>query len=702
MQAAGGPGHGGREGKAQGVRFLVAADAPGAKDALGVETPAERVPAATAGATAAVAAAGAPTASVEAAATASVADEGAQDDAASAASSRSVFGGDSVHTDPDQEDAGDLAAVAAGGGAPTRRQSRRERPARDTTPVAKNSGASSLPGASCRQELWGHAGNVGFLFGNWGRMPCNVDQRRNVELALKRGPAMIVGLAECEAQTEALLNARGEPKPPAVAGVDAPPGLEGRESFEYLTLRGSEECSVLIGLRATMGNQLTLVWWDRRFEGTYRKNKKDVDAYTRVLVAKVSLDHSVAFIGHEHNVMVVHLHHHLANNKWPQRLHNFWPWLVDKLQKHDVKVLMGDFNMALFRVIPELRSRGVVIDLAAWYPWKALEDGEAMADSCGIFFLNAPGEYKLHRALGDLHDRDDRGILSDVRDAGHVHDRRPRASRHPTDWIPKQAGPGQPLDVFLPKAADLREKIEPSLQESQESSQMLAEAQAAVAARRRDAPTCPHLRVKEKRLDAKLWTLRGANVKGSHFPICAFTNNVGRRAPEALAKRQQKRTKPRNEQAYSRPIIHGGGVTSTLQPTDREGGFAWRQEGHQTQPQWRPEGQPQWQQRAVPDVDPLVTPDVVNYLQDALRKARPGADDSRSGGSKGDSWSWRDSGSGPSWDDSSGSAWGDSHWRWATAGSSSWGSDNRNSRWAEDCSGGRWVNDTAVAVWRGA
>ena len=630
---------------------------------------------------------------MEAAATASVADEGAQDDAASAASSRSVFWGDSVHTDPDQEDAGDLAAVAAGGGAPTRRQSRRERPARDTTPKPRTLGPLGFQGLPVAQNEGGHAGNVGFLFGNWGRMPCNVDQRRNVELALKRHPAMIVGLAECEAQTEALLNTRGEPAP-AVAGVDAPPGLEGRESYEYLTLRGSEEVSVLIGLRATMGNQLTLVFWERRWEGTYKKKKKDVDAYTRVLVAKVSLDHSVAFIGHEHNVMVVHLHHHLANNKWPQRLRDFWPWLTNKLRQHDVKVLMGDFNMALFRVIPELRSRGVVIDLAAWFPWKALEDGEAMADSCGIFFLNAPGEYKLHRALEDLHDTDDRGILSDVHDAGHVH----YADYY--DRIPKQAGPGQPLDVFLPKAADLREKIEPSLQESQESSLTLAEARAAVAARKRDAPTCSHLRVKEKRLDARLWTCGGANVKGSHFPICVFTNNVGRRAPEALARRQQRRPKPR--QAYSRPIIHGGGVTSTLQPTDREGGFAWRQEGHQTQPQWRPEGQPQWQRRAVPDVDPLVTPDVVNYLQDALRKARPGADDSRSGGSKGDSWSWRDSGSGPSWDDSSGSAWGDSHWRWATTGSSSWGSDNRNSRWAEDCSGGRWVNDTAVAVWRGA
>ena len=35
-----------------------------------------------------------------------------------------------------------------------------------------------------------------------------------------------------------------------------------------------------------------------------------------------------------------------------------------------VKVIMGDFIMPLFWVIPELRSRGATVDLGAWYPWK--------------------------------------------------------------------------------------------------------------------------------------------------------------------------------------------------------------------------------------------------------------------------------------------------------------------------------------------
>ena len=72
---------------------------------------------------------------------------------------------------------------------------------------------------------------------------------------------------------------------------------------------------------------------------------------------------------------------------------------------------MCDFNMSLFRVVPELRKRGVTIDLGAWYPWKSL--GEVpMSDSQGIFFVNLPGVYTLHKNIDDIHDMDPTGILA--------------------------------------------------------------------------------------------------------------------------------------------------------------------------------------------------------------------------------------------------------------------------------------------------
>ena len=46
---------------------------------------------------------------------------------------------------------------------------------------------------------------------------------------------------------------------------------------------------------------------------------------------------------------------------------------------------MGDFNLSLFKVVPELRRLGVPVQLAAWYPWRVAGSDEPMADSCGIF-----------------------------------------------------------------------------------------------------------------------------------------------------------------------------------------------------------------------------------------------------------------------------------------------------------------------------
>ena len=134
--------------------------------------------------------------------------------------------------------------------------------------------------------------------------------------------------------------------------------------------------------------------------------------YSRSMIARVTLPQSVGFLGKEHNVMVVHMHNELANLvHGVKKLEVFWGWFSEKIQEFKVQVLMGDFNMSLFRVIPELRSRGAVIDLGAWYPWKSLE-GEPMSDSCGIFFVNLPGVYTLTKSLRDIHGDNVTGILA--------------------------------------------------------------------------------------------------------------------------------------------------------------------------------------------------------------------------------------------------------------------------------------------------
>ena len=59
------------------------------------------------------------------------------------------------------------------------------------------------------------------------------------------------------------------------------------------------------------------------------------------------------------------MHNEVANGRWKSKLVAFWKWLSEKICEFKVQVLMGDFNMSLFRVVPELRESRVMIDLGA-------------------------------------------------------------------------------------------------------------------------------------------------------------------------------------------------------------------------------------------------------------------------------------------------------------------------------------------------
>ena len=49
------------------------------------------------------------------------------------------------------------------------------------------------------------------------------------------------------------------------------------------------------------------------------------------------------------------------------------------------------------------------------------------------------------------------------------------------------------------------------------------------------------LTMKEKKLEPKVWMYQGQNHKGSHFPLVAYTDNVGRRSADRLEARAKKR-----------------------------------------------------------------------------------------------------------------------------------------------------------------
>ena len=83
-------------------------------------------------------------------------------------------------------------------------------------------------------------GNCGSFFGNWGQRNTHMQGgvQGNIDAHIKKNPCTIIGLSECEAETEQLLKAS------AVAD-DRPweetETLEDRPAFQYYTIRGDEK-----------------------------------------------------------------------------------------------------------------------------------------------------------------------------------------------------------------------------------------------------------------------------------------------------------------------------------------------------------------------------------------------------------------------------------------------------------------------------
>ena len=80
-------------------------------------------------------------------------------------------------------------------------------------------------------------------------------------------------------------------------------------------------------------------------------------------------------------------------------LKKFWDELVAYIIRFRARVLAGDFNMALWEVIPELRARGVHVHLAAWYPWQGPHEQHRRIDSVAIFIIGpVAGIHKMFDA----------------------------------------------------------------------------------------------------------------------------------------------------------------------------------------------------------------------------------------------------------------------------------------------------------------
>ena len=72
----------------------------------------------------------------------------------------------------------------------------------------------------------------------------------------------------------------------------------------------------------------------------------------------------------ELTIINVHLNHMTAKkdvSNGALAYKRFWDVLARYLAEFRPSIMSGDFNMALFSVVPELTARGFQINLAAWY-----------------------------------------------------------------------------------------------------------------------------------------------------------------------------------------------------------------------------------------------------------------------------------------------------------------------------------------------
>ena len=91
---------------------------------------------------------------------------------------------------------------------------------------------------------------------------------------LKKHLAMIIGLSECQAESEEVLKRDPAERNPAAVAAAAQRRAKGkfkhRPDFKYLTLRGDEEESVLIAVRDELVCALRMLDFNRRAEGLVR------------------------------------------------------------------------------------------------------------------------------------------------------------------------------------------------------------------------------------------------------------------------------------------------------------------------------------------------------------------------------------------------------------------------------------------------
>ena len=134
----------------------------------------------------------------------------------------------------------------------------------------------------------------------------------------------------------------------------------------------------LVAVRSTYATAVDVLEWHKTTDGVYKakltkaqrarkKDKRDVNAISRILVVEVTLKQPWA--GRTKiTIANVHLHHMTAKALGAFKRHSqqWWAGFRSIIERYDIDIVAGDFNMALWMVVPMMRPTRVVALVSAY------------------------------------------------------------------------------------------------------------------------------------------------------------------------------------------------------------------------------------------------------------------------------------------------------------------------------------------------
>ena len=387
-------------------------------------------------------------------------------------------------------------------------------------------------GPSSRFNSEPEVGNFGLFFGNWGLRGtlggASVQRRRTTieDRQILKNPGQVLILAEATRHVEELLR-----QPAVAAESPGEGGLQGRSTHEHWVLRGQEESTLLIAARKDNTTGLQLLHFECHEDFPYKEKGKDKIAKSRMMVARVQFKQNIGHLGTDIVVCGVHGHFRTMKMEKPAAWKAFWNRLAQHVREHNVKFIAGDFNMTVTKVPVQLRSRGILCDCVAWYPWQQprvpfdhSSQGTSMAavaarqklgfDSCAIFYIGGGAEVVTPWSLRDV------AYLCDVEgDDDYL------------DVYPGNNPPGQPWTCYRGKRFDETPQEKNLGDRLTELLTLTTTRRELESIRPREGVGyCQYLRLKQKAMDREEWLVDGSVHNGAHFPLCVFTKNASARS----------------------------------------------------------------------------------------------------------------------------------------------------------------------------